>query len=235
MAKRNFTGLISSVPFESRLLVRKMKYRKRVSSAITTGRVGSSGVVHVSSGMGMANAAHAATVLCERFSPSPVVVFGIGGAYPGCCLYRGDIVLAEREVYADTGVLLKDGLHGVEEIGIELLRKGSRKYFNEFPLDSKLFRKALFNLNGVKAGVFATVSASTGTLKRAREINRRFGAICENMEGAAVAHVCARYGVPVIELRGISNIVPERDPAEWDRATASKNCQEALIELLEIM
>lgn len=232
MPKGNLTGLISAVPFEARLLMREMKSRKRLSPAITTGRVGASRVVHISSGMGIANASHAATVLIERFKPLRVIVFGIGGAYPGSRLRLGEVVLAEMEVYADTGVLLKDGIKGVEETGIELLKKGTKRFYNEFPLDARTAGKALRSLGGLKAGVFATVSASTGTLKRAREIRRRFKAVCENMEGAAVAHVCARYGIPVLELRGISNIVPQRDKKQWNIETASENCQKALIGLL---
>jgi futalosine hydrolase len=35
------------------------------------------------------------------------------------------------------------------------------------------------------------------------------------MEGAAAAHVCALYGVPFLELRGISNMVGDRDRSTW--------------------
>jgi futalosine hydrolase len=230
MPKGNLTGLISAVPFEASLLIKELRSRKKLSPSIVSGRIGKRSVVHIASGMGVANAAHAATVLMERFSPARVVVFGIGGAYPGCGLKISDVVIAEKEFYADTGVLLKDGLHGVNAIGIELLRKGSKKYFNEFPLDSKLLKKALRESGGIKSGVFATVNATTGTLKRAKEIKTRFGAVCENMEGAAVVHVCARYGVPVLELRGISNLIPKRDG--WDKEGAARNSQEALLRVL---
>lgn len=215
------------------MLRRAMKSGRKLSPYITTGRIGSSKVVHVSSGIGIANASHAATVLIERFGPSRIVVFGIGGAYPGSRLQVGEVVLAEREVYADAGVLLKDGMRGMEEIGIEFLKKGPRRYFNEFPLDTRLLKRALRSLRGLRTGVFATVNASTGTLGRAREIRRRTGAICENMEGAAVAHICARYGMPVAELRGISNEVSLRDTAKWNKEAASENCQRALIVLME--
>ncbi|MGD2080268.1 MAG: futalosine hydrolase [Nitrospirota bacterium] len=231
MPKGKSIGLISSVPFESSLLLGEMKSRKTLSPSISTGRVGGARVVHITSGMGIANAAWAATVLCERFAPSEAVVFGVGGAYPGSGLATGDVALAEREVYADAGVLTEDGLKGLEEIGIELLRKGGRKYFNEFPMDGRLLRRASRLLEGAGAGVFATVNASTGTMDRASEIVERYGAVCENMEGAAVAQVCKRYGVPVLELRGISNVIPERDRGKWALELASEECQRALIRL----
>ena len=52
------------------------------------------------------------------------------------------------------------------------------------------------------------------------------------MEGAAVAHVCAMYKIPVIEMRGVSNIVEDRDRSKWDLALAAENCQKAVIEVL---
>lgn len=233
MPKENLIGLISAVPFEAGILIREMHNKKRLSSSIVSGRIGQKNVVHMSSGMGVANAAHTATVLCERFSPARIVVFGIGGAYPGSGLRIGDVAIAEKEVYADTGVLLKNGLHGVDTIGIELLKKGRKKFFNEFPVDSRLIKKALRELHGIESGIFATVNATTGTLKRARDIRNRFGAICENMEGAAVAHVCARYGIPMLELRGISNIIPKRDG--WERERAAENSQKALLKVLPLL
>ena len=93
----------------------------------------------------------------------------------------------------------------------------------------------------IKTGTFVTVSTVTGTDKRARELEKRFsassasggGAICENMEGAAVAHVCAMYGIPMLEIRGISNIVEDRDRSKWDIKTAAENCQKAVFVLLK--
>ncbi len=232
MIKANFTGLISSVPFESRLLLGALGRSRGLSDDITTGRLGAERVVHITSGMGAANAAWAATVLLERFSPARIVLFGIGGAYPGSGLRVGNVALAETEVYADTGVLLAGGFRGTGEMGIELLKKGRRKYHNEFPLDRPLLKRALKCIDGARSGIFATVSAATGTTTRARALRRRFGAICENMEGAAVAHVCARYGTPALELRGISNMVVDRDPSGWDKDTAAGNSQEAVLKLL---
>ncbi len=111
--------------------------------AFYAGAVAGSRVVFGTSGVGKTNAAHAATVLLGRFSPSCIVNFGIGGAYPSSGLKVGDIAVAEKEVYADEGVLLKDGLHSFEITGIPLLKVRGRKYFNEFPADKRLSRLAL--------------------------------------------------------------------------------------------
>jgi futalosine hydrolase len=51
----------------------------------------------------------------------------------------------------------------------------------------------------------------------------------ENMEGAAVAHVAHLHGVPVGEVRGISNIVTNRDTSQWKLKNAADLAQEALL------
>ena len=82
------------------------------------------------------------------------------------------------------------------------------------------------------SGVFATVSACSGTREQALLLQTRFNAICENMEGAAVAHICRLYNVPMLEMRGISNIVEDRDPSAWDIRGASDAVSRAVIALL---
>lgn len=237
-------ALLSSVPEEGRLLVKSLRERSIAAGRpLYKGPMHGKEVVYLISGMGKANAAHAATVLLERFLPDITILFGVGGAYPSAGLKIGDIAVAEKEIYGDEGVILKDGFHATEFIGIPLLKRGKRKYFNEFPLDAKLFLKAVksFKLvtryasrvTEVKSGAFVTVSTCTGTRKRAVELENRFGAICENMEGASVAHICALYGAPMIEIRGISNIVEDRDKEKWDIRLAADNCQRAVMELMK--
>jgi len=51
---------------------------------------------------------------------------------------------------------------------------------------------------------------------RGEALVQRYGAICENMEGAAVALVAALYGIRCMEVRGISNMVEDRDLSRWD-------------------
>lgn len=230
--RRKPIGLITATPFEAKKLLRSLKSKKVVYPSVTEGLYGAARVVHAATGIGIANAAHGTTVMLERYSPALVLLFGMGGAYPGRGLNVGDIVLAEKEIYADSGVLLRDRLHGMDITGIPLLKKGRKKYFNEFPVDGTLLKKALKILSGVKSGVFLTVAQSTGIRERAEALGAEFDAVSENMEGASVAQICLRYGVPFLEARGISNIVEDRSPASWDKALAADNCQRAVGTLL---
>ena len=73
----------------------------------------------------------------------------------------------------------------------------------------------------VRAGPFLTLSQVTGVRALGDALHRRSGALCESMEGAAAAHVCALYGLPFLEVRGISNLVEDRDRERWRIAEAA--------------
>jgi futalosine hydrolase len=76
------------------------------------------------------------------------------------------------------------------------------------------------SLPAVLLGPCVTSSRVTGLLSEAEAVALRWGALAESMEGAAAAHICALYGVPFLEVRGISNLVADRDRSSWqvDRA-----------------
>jgi len=241
MQAKTTIGLISATEMESRIIINHL--RRSSLRDFYSGRIKNCSAVLALSGIGKTNASHAATLLIEKFSPGIIINFGIGGAYPSSGLRVGDIAIAKKEIYGDEGLLLEDGFHTADAIGIPYLKKGGKKYFSEFPLDKALTGKAIkcFRLTPnplplapeIKSGTFITVSTCTGTNKRAKELEKRFNAICENMEGAALAHVCAMYGIPLLEIRGISNIVENRDRSKWDIKTAAENCQKVVLEILK--
>jgi futalosine hydrolase len=52
------------------------------------------------------------------------------------------------------------------------------------------------------------------------------------MEGAAVAQLCTLYDIPFLEIRGISNLVKQRNKKAWDVSSAALVSQEAAEELI---
>ena len=236
-------ALICSVPVEAELLLQRMEVSGSAacgSKSAVEGVLAGRNVVLCAGGMGKVNAAHAATVLIERFTPEAVVVFGIGGAYRSSGARTGDLALAREEIAGDEGVLTNDGFKDTQFIGIPLLAVGGSAVYNTFPAPASLYEAALRSLRSLPlqddakahTGTFVTLSTGTGTSARAQELEQRFHALCENMEGAAVAQVAASYGIPWTEVRGISNIVEDRDLARWDIPRAARTVQEAVLHLL---
>jgi futalosine hydrolase len=123
----------------------------------------------------------------------------------------------------------------MESIGIPLVQSGRKKYFNEFPLDNRICKKMIRSIKSssfqphVAQGPFVTVSAASGSPSRAGELESRFQGICENMEGAAIAHVCTLYNIPFFEVRGISNAAGIRDRRKWRLKKAADNCQKLVL------
>jgi futalosine hydrolase len=60
----------------------------------------------------------------------------------------------------------------------------------------------------------------------------RFSGICENMEGAAVAQVASLYGVDCMEIRGISNLVEDRDLSRWNIPLAMELAQKFTMQFI---
>lgn len=187
--------------------------------AACAGTLGEAAVVLLVGGMGKTNAAQALTALLETRAVRGVIGFGVGGAYPGARLATADVVLASSESYGDEGVETPEGWVSTQAMDIPLLEHGGARWFNRFDLDARRIElaRAALHETGVEAttGAFLTVSACSGTAHRGEALAKRFGAICETMEGAAYAHVCAHYGQPFVEVRSISNLVEDRDLSRW--------------------
>ena len=205
-----------------------------------SGSLGPSPVRLVETGIGAVNAAHALTCALQAFRPALVVQVGVGGAYLDVDLDRGDLALASEENYGDLGVRAPDGWHSAELIGIPVLQQ-EESFYNCFPLDRDLVLRAAAVLDPgggggpgprLRIGPFVTVQECSGVTALGQERAGRFRAICENMEGAAAAHLCQLYRVPFLEVRGISNMVEDRRSADWDLPRAAARAQAAALRLL---
>ena len=232
-------ALLCSVPLEAAQLRAALANAREVEvgrKPAAEGTLGGVPVILFPIGMGKTNAAHGATALLETRPVRGVVGFGIAGAYPASGLRVGDVALASEAVYADEGVEAPDGWLSTEGIGIPLLERDGVRRFNHFPLDLERVERACAALEAagvpVRVGPALTVSACSGTTARGQVLARRFGALVEGMEGAAIAHVCALYGIPFLELRAVSNTVEDRDLSTWrirDAAEAAQRAVRALV------
>ncbi|WP_369366202.1 futalosine hydrolase [Streptomyces sp. CG4] len=134
-----------------------------------------------------------------------VVCAGIGGGFqPGAPV--GSLVVADAITVADLGAETADGFLPVTELGFGTI--------THRPPDSAV--RAVAEATGSRTGTILTVSTVTGTAARAAALRERHpGALAEGMEGFGVAEAAAAHGVPVLEIRAVSNPVGPRDRAAW--------------------
>ncbi len=176
------------------------------------------------SGYGEVNAAHALTCLLEASRPKLVIQVGIAGAFSGTGLEPGDLAVASSDSYAELGVVTPDGWLSAETFSEPLAVVDGRELRNTFLCDPEMVGAAAGLLRAaawpaapprVTVGPFVTSDQVTGSRAHADVLEERWHAIAESMEGAAAAHVCALYGVPFLQVRGISNLVVDRDRDSW--------------------
>ncbi|WP_369194626.1 futalosine hydrolase [Streptomyces djakartensis] len=222
---------------EGRLIAAAEPHRVLVATAVpverdavAAGLPDGSGTDVIAAGVGpalaAASTASALTAAALRGTPYGLVVSaGIGGGFlPAAPV--GSLVIADEIVAADLGAQTEDGFLSVTELGFGTVR-------HEPP--APLVRRAA-DATGAPAGAVLTVSTVTGTAARAVALRERHPtALAEAMEGFGVAEAAAAQGVPVLEIRAISNPVGPRDRAAWRIPDALTALTEAFGKLAPVL
>ncbi|MEU5223118.1 futalosine hydrolase [Streptomyces toyocaensis] len=134
-----------------------------------------------------------------------VVSAGIAGGFPPHAPL-GSLVVADEITAADLGAETADGFLPVTDLGFGTVTHRP---------PAALVRRAAAAA-GALTGTVLTVSTVTGTAARATALRARHPrALAEAMEGFGVAEAAAAQGVPVLEVRAVSNPVGPRDRAAW--------------------
>lgn len=236
-------ALIAAVPLETELLRRSLspcEVRRCYGYDLYRGTIAGRPWCLLHTGIGKASAAAATTALLAVCRPAALIMLGCAGAYPESDLGIGDLALATAEIYGDEGVQAPAGFLDLEAVGLPLVEADGVRWFNRFPVDRQLLERARPLLmqaadavnRKMKDGPFVTVSTCSGTARAGAELARRTGGICENMEGAAAAQVCTQQHVPFLEVRGISNLVEDRDLSRWNLRAGADMAQRAILTLL---
>ena len=218
-------GIIGAMDIEVATLKEKMEQvqvQTHAGSTYYEGILEGTPSVVVQCGVGKVNAALCAQILCSVYGVSHIVNTGIAGSL--CAqLDIGDLVVSRDAMYHDF-----DCVH----FGYEMGRVPGMDV-TSFPADEKLMELAYAAADSVNPGHAKMGRIASGDLfvaaKAAKEaIIEKTGALCTEMEGAAIAHVAYRNGVPFVILRAISDKAD--DSAEMDYPTferiAAHRCAE---------
>lgn len=150
-------------------------------------------------GPGKINAALCAQYMLLQYKPSAVINLGVAGAVaPDVAI--GDIVVGTAAVQHDVDTSALGDPPGLIP-GINML---------ELPCDEGLlekFRAALHVLPGLKGhfGIIATGDQFISDKLSRKLIRERYGALCCEMEGGAIAHACYMHNTACAIVRAISD------------------------------
>lgn len=178
----------------------------------------------------IAAAVNTAKVLATTEEYRLVISAGIGGGFSGRAEV-GSLVVANQIVAADLGVETPEGFSALDELGF-----GSTR----IQVDPSLVNRIGWALQEAKLpvniGPVLTVSTATGTAERTAELAARVqGATAEAMEGYGIALAAHEHGIPVIEIRAISNRVGPRDRTAWQIKEALDVLEAASFVLSEVL
>lgn len=187
-------------------------------------------------GVGPASAAAATATALARAGQiadgpySLVLSAGIGGGFAEVAGV-GSLVVASEIIAADLGAETPDGFAGVDELGF-----GSPRIAVADELAAR-WAAALREAGlPVHHGPILTLSTVTGTAETAQRLAKRYpGAGAEAMEGFGVAEAARQFGVPVLELRAISNAVGPRQRELWKISDALQALEQACAKLPEVL
>ncbi|MBN2983451.1 MULTISPECIES: 5'-methylthioadenosine/adenosylhomocysteine nucleosidase [Cohnella] len=151
------------------------------------------------SGVGKVNAAVCTQVLIDRFLADKIIFTGVAGAVDPS-LEIGDIVVGSSCLQHDIDVTplgFKRGVIPYQDV-------------SEWKGDDTLIRMAVeagerLYPGRCRTGVILSGDQFVADRDVVRALHEQFGGACTEMEGAAVAQVCAMNGVPHVIIRSMSD------------------------------
>ena len=155
----------------------------------------------VESGMGKVNAARSTQVLIDNMNVDYILNVGVAGSISRK-INMCDIVIADKLVQHDFDFTLFNCEKG--EI------PGIGKYINCDKELVEIAKKINVDAN-VTVGVISSGDIFISDEKMSEKINKKFNALCVEMEGAAVAQVCYLCKIPFLVVRAISDSPYEKD------------------------
>lgn len=195
-------GIIGAMEQEVETLLEQMENKtahEKAGSIFYAGKLNGLDAVVVQCGIGKVNAAMCVQVLCDLFEVTHVVNTGIAGSL--CAdLDIGDLVISEDAMYHDF-----DCVHFGYPMG-----KVPGMDVIAFPADEKLRTLAFAAAEQVNPGHTKQGRVASGDKFVAEQAVKDAiiditGALCTEMEGAAIAQTAYRNGVPFVIIRAISD------------------------------
>lgn len=208
-------------------------------------------VVLAAAGMGKVNTGLTATLLADRFGCRTIVFTGVaGGLDPELCI--GDIVIADRVVQHDFGLLTDERLRPYQPGHIPFIEPTERL---GYPVDPAVIDRVKHRLDGFTLAPLSTAAGGGGRQPRIyygtiltgdqylhcertrNRLHHELGGMAVEMEGGAVAQICASFDIPWLVIRALSDLAGADSGVDFNRFVGEVAASSArvLLRLLPVL
>ena len=227
-------GIIAAMAEELEILLKDLTLDKKNTKANMTfhkGKLYGKDVVAVVCGIGKVNSAVCTQILASEYNVDKVINVGVAGGI-GKEIYPGDIVIAENLVQHDM-----DTTAFGDKIG-----QIPRLDTFDFKCDEdmiKIAKQACEKISDLKSFTGRIVSGDqfVASIEKIQWLDKEFGAVSCEMEGASIAQVCYLNSIPFVVIRSISDNANNGAHMDYQKfiPIAVKNSTRILKQMLELM
>ena len=231
-------GIITAVPTERDAVLEKATNIKPFTIyeiEFYEGLIHHTPCIIAMSGVGKVNAARCTQLMIDKFGPGKIVNIGSAGAlHPD--LNIGDVIISTSCIQHDVDLTvfgLKKGSFG----GLENGFIKADTYFAKHC--ETAMQKSIGGEFKIYSGPIATGDQFNDSPEKKAQLYEEFGAYCNEMEGGAIAQVCAACQIPFVVIRSISD-KPEPDQDSKlmyhnFKDLAAQRCASFLVNLIAVL
>ncbi|WP_297430217.1 5'-methylthioadenosine/adenosylhomocysteine nucleosidase [Clostridium sp.] len=227
-------GIIAAMAEELEILLADLTLEEKLEKANMTfhkGTLYGKTVVAVVCGIGKVNSAICTQILASEYKVDKVINVGVAGGI-GKEIYPGNIVVAENLVQHDM-----DTTAFGDKVGqIPRLDTFDFKCDKEMVALAKKACEEIPELNSF-IGRIASGDQFIANIEKIQWLDKEFGAISCEMEGASIAQVCYLNSIPFVVIRSISDNANNGAHMDYQKfiPVAVKNSTRILKQMLEMM
>ncbi|HEY0298226.1 MAG TPA: futalosine hydrolase [Arachidicoccus sp.] len=180
-------------------------------------------------GVGILQSCFSIQKMIVEEKPDFIIQAGIAGAYDEHCSL-GDVVIVNEEIAGSCGV--EENGEWKDMFDLNLSEKNNFPFENMGLGNPFLTKYNLLHLPEVKA---LTVDEITTNKSRIAILKNKYNPFIESMEGASLHYCALQYNTAFIQIRGVSNIVGERDKKCWKMKDSVLNVCQKAFELIRLL
>ncbi len=175
-------------------------------------------------GVGMPMAIFQLTKKLQERNYDVIFQVGIAGTYSNE-LHLGDAVVVAKDCFADLGLCEGNSFQSIFDMGFASP--------DDFPFSKGWLVNNSLHLFHPLPAMVSAATVNTVSDERQPQLNNKIKAEAsiETMEGACLHYVAMQHAIPFLQIRGISNVVGERDKSLWKIAEAIQSSNQLFAEI----